>query len=327
MRAALVKEFGAPSVLTVEDVPDPVPGPGEVVIAVGAASVNFPDLLVVDGSYQNLPERPFTPGKEAAGRVVAVGDGVERIKVGQRVLTLVEHGAYAEQLRVPEQLVIELPDAVGFEAAAALGLVYATAHFGLCRRGRLQAGETVLVTGAGGGMGSAGVQLAKARGARVIALAHRREKAELARAQGADVVLTSPPDTLRDDLLAATEGHGVDLTLEMLGGDYLTQIIRATAWEGRIVIVGFAAGGQNPVKPGHLLVKNISLVGLQSSDYRDREPDQMRATIAEILHLAETGRIDPAIDLTFPLGKVSDALQYVKDGRVRGKVVLTTGLT
>ncbi|TQL68693.1 NADPH:quinone reductase-like Zn-dependent oxidoreductase [Nocardioides albertanoniae] len=327
MRAALVKEFGQPSVLSVDEVPDPEPGPGEVVIAVGAASVNFPDLLVVDGSYQNLPARPFTPGKEAAGRVVAVGHGVERISVGQRVMTLVEHGAYAERLVVPEDLVIELPDGISFEAAAALGLVYSTAHFGLRRRGRLQPGETVLVTGAGGGMGSAGIQLAKAWGARVIALAHRPEKATVARDQGADVVLTSAPETLRDDLLDTTDGHGVDLTLEMLGGDYLTQIIRATAWEGRVVIVGFAAGGQNPVKPGHLLVKNISLVGLQSSDYRDREPEEMRTTMAEVLELVDAGKIDPAIDLTFPLEKAGDALQYVKDGRVRGKVVLTTGIT
>lgn len=325
MRAALITKFGPPSALTLEQVADPQPGPNEVVVAVAAASVNFPDLLVVDGTYQNLPDRPFSPGKEAAGRVVAVGEGVNRIHVGQRVMALVEHGAYAERLRVPEALVIELPDAIGFEAAAALGLVYSTAHFGLRRRGRIMAGETVLVTGAGGGMGSAGVQLAKAWGARVVALARRPEKAEVARGQGADVVLTSTPATLRDDLLAATDGHGVDLTLEMLGGDYLTQVIRATAWEGRVVIVGFAAGSQNPVKPGHLLVKNISLIGLQSSDYRDREPEEMRATMGEILDLAVAGVIDPAVDLTFPLEKAADALQYVKDGRVRGKVVLTTG--
>ncbi|MFF5110323.1 NADPH:quinone oxidoreductase family protein [Streptosporangium sp. NPDC000095] len=326
MRAALVKEFGPPTSLVVEDVPDPVPGPGEVVIEVGAVSVNFPDILVVEGKYQNLPERPFSPGKEAAGRVKAVGAGVERLRVGQRVLALVEFGGYAEQLRVPEELVMELPDAMSYESAAASGLVYSTAYFGLLRRGRMKPGETVLVTGAGGGVGSAGVQLAKAYGARVIALAQDDAKAELARRQGADVVLTSTPETLRDDLLAATDGRGVDVVLEMLGGDFLTQIIRATAWEGRIVIVGFASGGQNPIKPGHILVKSISIVGLQSSDYRDRMPELMRSTMAEVFRLFVDGKVDAAVDTTFPLQKAGDALQYVKEGRVKGKVVLTTGL-
>ncbi|MER6827332.1 NADPH:quinone oxidoreductase family protein [Streptosporangium sp. NPDC000563] len=326
MRAALVKEFGPPTSLVVEDVPDPVPGPGEVVIEVGAVSVNFPDILVVEGKYQNLPERPFSPGKEAAGRVKAVGAGVERLRVGQRVLALVEFGGYAEQLRVPEELVMELPDAMSYESAAASGLVYSTAYFGLLRRGRMKPGETVLVTGAGGGVGSAGVQLAKAYGARVIALAQDDAKAELARRQGADVVLTSTPETLRDDLLAATDGRGVDVVLEMLGGDFLTQIIRATAWEGRIVIVGFASGGQNPIKPGHILVKSISIVGLQSSDYRDRMPELMRSTMAEVFRLFVEGKVDAAVDTTFPLQKAGDALQYVKEGRVKGKVVLTTGL-
>ncbi|EWT07311.1 NADPH:quinone oxidoreductase [Intrasporangium chromatireducens Q5-1] len=325
MRAVLVKEFGEPSGLVVEEVPDLTPAPGEVVIEVAAASVNFPDILVVEGTYQNLPGRPFSPGKEAAGRVIAVGDAVTRLSPGDRVLALVEHGAYAEQLRVPEELVMHLPDEVDYTEAAAIGLVGSTAHFGLIRRGQLRKGETVLVTGAGGGVGSAGVQLAKAFGATVIALAQDEEKAALARRQGADIVLTSTPETLRDDLHQATDGHGVDVVLEMLGGDFLTQIIRATAWEGRIVIVGFASGGQNPIKPGHLLVKNISLSGLQSSDYRDREPETMRTCMEEVLGLLADGRLDAAIDTTFPLDRASEALEYVKDGKVRGKVVLVTG--
>ncbi|MFN3006912.1 NADPH:quinone oxidoreductase family protein [Mycolicibacterium wolinskyi] len=325
MRAALVKEFGPPSSIVVEDVADLHPGAGEVLIEVGAVSINFPDILVVEGTYQNLPARPFSPGKEAAGRVIAVGDGVSRVRVGQRVLALVEYGGYAEQLVVPADLVMELPDGMSYEAAAAFGLVYSTAYFGLLRRGQLKPGETVLITGAGGGVGSAAVQLAKASGARVIALAQDEAKAELARSQGADIALTSKPDTLRDDLLAATDGKGVDVVMDMLGGDFLTQIIRATAWEGRIVIVGFASGSQNPIKPGHILVKSISVIGLQSSDYRDRTPDLMRSSMAEMFALYEQGKLDAAVDTTFPLEKVGDALQYVKDGRVRGKVVVTTG--
>jgi NADPH:quinone reductase len=326
MRAALVKEFGSPSGLVVEEVPDLKPGPGEVVIEVGAVSINFPDILVVEGTYQNLPPRPFSPGKEAAGRVIAVGQGVERIAVGRRVLAMVEYGGYAEQLCVSEELVMELPDAMSYEEAAAFGLVYSTAYFGLLRRGQMKSGETVLITGAGGGVGSAGVQLAKACGARVIALAQDTAKAELARKQGADVVLTSTPATLRDDLLAATDGKGVDVVLEMLGGDFLTQIIRATAWEGRIVVVGFASGGQNPIKPGHLLVKSISVIGLQSSDYRDRAPELMRSTMAEMFDLFVQGKLNASVDTTFPLEEAGDALQYVREGKVKGKVVLTTGL-
>ncbi|MBK1789038.1 NADPH:quinone oxidoreductase family protein [Prauserella cavernicola] len=322
MRAVQVQEFGPPSGLVVAEVPDPEPGPGEVVIAVAAAGVNFPDILVVEGTYQNLPERPFSPGKEAAGTVLAVGEGVERLAVGQRVLTLVEHGAFTEQLLVPEELVVALPDEITFEQAAAFGLVYSTAYFGLVRRARLSEGEWVLVTGAGGGVGSAGVQLAKALGATVIALARDEERARLAREQGADVALTSDASTLRDDLLRVTGGHGVDVTLEMVGGDVLTQVVRATAWEGRVVIVGFASGGQNPIKPGHLLVKNISVVGLQSSDYRDRTPELMRSTMEEMLQLFVEGRITIPVDSTFPLGKTGDALQAVKDGGIKGKVVI-----
>lgn len=325
MRAALVKEFGPPAVLVVEDVPDPEPGPGEVLIEMGAASVNFPDILVVEGAYQRLPARPFSPGKDAAGRVIAVGEGTARVTVGQRVLALTEHGGYAERVRVPEEHVIELPGTVSFEDAAALGLVSFTAHVGLTRRARLRPGETVLVTGAGGGVGSAGVQLAKALGARVIAVARNEAKAELARRQGADLVLTSAPGTLRDDILAGTGGKGADVVLDTLGGDFLTQLIRATAWEGRIVIVGFASGGQNPVKPGHLLVKNIGVLGLQVSDYRDRAPEVMRSAMAEVLDLAGKGLLSAAVDITFPLERAAEALQYVKDGRARGKAVLTAG--
>lgn len=326
MRAALVNEFGPPAdALVVTDVADPVPGPGEVVVEVAAASVNFPDILVVEGTYQNLPPRPFSPGKEAAGRVVAVGEGVRRLSVGDRVLALVEYGAYAEKLLVPEEFVVELPDSMAYTEAAAFGLVYSTAHFGLLRRAGLRSGETVLITGAGGGVGSAGVQLAKAHGATVLALAHDEARAELARAQGADHVLTSTPETLRDDVHAVTGGRGVDITLEVLGGDYLSQVIRCIAWEGRVVVVGFAAGGQNPIKPGHLLVKNISVIGLQSSDYRDRVPDLMRSTMAEMFALHARGALSAPVDRTFPLEKAADAVQQVKDGGVRGKVVITTG--
>lgn len=324
MRAALVKEFGAPSSVVVEEAPDPQPGPDDVVIDVVATSVNFPDLLVVDGTYQNLPERPFSPGKEAAGRISSLGQNVTGLAVGDRVVALVEFGGYAEKLLAPAHQVVVLPDGVDFIRAASFGLVYSTAWFGLVRRANLTSSDIVLVTGAGGGVGSAGVELAKAYGATVIALARDAVRAELALSQGADHALTSTPETLRDDVMALTDGRGVDLTLESLGGDYLSQIIRCTAWEGRIVITGFAAGGQNPIKPGHLLVKNISVMGLQGSDYRDRTPELMRSSMEEMLGMVEAGVLNPPVDRTYPLSEAGAALQHVKNGKVKGKIIIVT---
>lgn len=324
MRAVLVKEFGPPSVVVVEDVPDPTPGPDEVIIDVMATSVNFPDLLVVGGTYQNLPERPFSPGKEASGVISAVGSKVTGWSVGDRVLTLVEYGSYAEKLRAPVGQIVNLPSGVDFVRAASFGLVYSTAWFGLVRRAKMSPSDVVLVTGAGGGVGSAGVELAKTYGATVIALARDEERAKLALSQGADYALTSTPETLRDDIMTLTNGTGVDLTLESLGGDYLTQVIRCTAWEGRIVITGFASGGQSPVKPGHLLVKNISLMGLQASDYRDRTPEVLRSSLSEMLAMVENGLLNPPVDQVYPLSEAADALQRVKNGKVKGKIVLVT---
>ncbi|WMY78901.1 NADPH:quinone oxidoreductase family protein [Citricoccus sp. I39-566] len=324
MKAALVKEFGPPSSVVFGEAEDPTPGPDEVVIDVVATSVNFPDLLVVEGTYQNLPERPFSPGKEAAGRIASIGANVSGFTVGDRVLALVEYGTYAEKVVSPASQVIGLPDGVDFVRAASFGLIYTTAWAGLVRRGGITSSDVVLVTGAGGGVGSAGVDLAKAHGATIIALAKDEERANLALSQGADHALTSLPETLRDDVLALTEGHGVDLTLESLGGDYLSQIIRCTAWEGRVVITGFASGGQNPIKPGHLLVKNISVMGLQASDYRDRTPDLVQSSTVEMLEMVARGVLNPPVDRTYPLAEAAAALQHVKNGKVRGKIVMVT---
>lgn len=327
MRAARIHEFGPSSNLVVEEIDEPKVRPGEVLIEVAAVSVNFPDLLVVKGEYQNLPDRPFSPGKEAAGTVVGVGEGVEDFAAGDRVLTLMEYGGYAEQLVVPEDLAMPIPTGISFEKAAAAGLVFSTAYFAFHRRVDLKANDTVLITGAAGGVGSAGVQLAKLRGAKVIALVHGEAKADFARELGADVVITSEADTLREDVMEATDGRGVDVVLDMLGGDFLSQAIRCTAWEGRVIVVGFAAGGQNPIKPGHLLVKNISIVGLQGSDYRDRTPALMRKAMTEVFELMSNSELDIPIDRTFPLDRVSEALDHVSDRLVRGKVVITMGNT
>lgn len=321
MRAALVQEFGPPENLVPGELADPVAGPGEVLVEVAAAGVNFPDILVVAGSYQILPERPFSPGKEIAGTVRAVGDGVQRLAVGDRVLAQIENGGYAELVAVPEPQVVALPDEVPFVDAAAFGLGAITAHFALVRRAGLRPGETVLVTGAGGGVGSAGVQIAKALGATVIAVAQDEERAALARQQGADSVVLAGP-SMRDDVLSLTQGRGADVVLELVGGDVFAQSLRCTAWEGRLVVIGFASGDLPTVKAGHILVKNLAVFGLQVSDYRDREPESVRAAIEQLLQLYVDGRLTVPVARTYPLDQAGAALEAVRSGSVAGKVVL-----
>ncbi|MDK3256498.1 NADPH:quinone oxidoreductase family protein [Blastococcus capsensis] len=322
MKAALVQEFGPPETLVTGELADPVAGPGEVLVEVAAAGVNFPDVLVVAGSYQILPERPFSPGKEIAGTVRAVGEGVDRLTVGDRVLAQIEHGGYAELVAVPEPQVVTLPDEVPFVDAAAFGLGAITAHFALVRRAGLRPGETVLVTGAGGGVGSAGVQIARALGATVIAVAQDEERAALARQQGADSVVMAGT-SMRDDVLALTEGRGADVVLELVGGDVFAQSLRCTAWEGRLVVIGFASGDLPTIKAGHVLVKNLAVLGLQVSDYRDREPESVRAAIEHLLQLYVDGRLTVPVARTYPLEQAGAALEAVASGSVAGKVVLT----
>ncbi|WP_219414222.1 NADPH:quinone oxidoreductase family protein [Pseudonocardia nigra] len=322
MRAAFVETFGPPESLVTGELPDPVAGPGEVLIEVAAAGVNFPDILVVAGTYQILPERPFSPGKEVAGTVRAVGNGVDRFAVGDRVLAQVEHGGYAELVAVPEPQVVALPDGVPFVDAAAFGLGAITAHFALVRRANLQPGEIVLVTGAGGGVGSAAVQIAKALGASVIAAAQDEQRATLAKEQGADQVVLAGP-SMRDDVMALTDGRGVNVVLELVGGDVFAQSLRSTAWEGRLVVIGFASGDLPSVKAGHILVKNLAVLGLQVSDYRDREPEAVRAAIEHMLQLYLEGRLTVPVARTFPLEEAGAALAAVQAGSVPGKVVLT----
>lgn len=320
----MVREFGAPAGLAWEEVSDPVPGPGEVVIDARAIGVNFPDLLVIAGTYQVLPPLPFSPGKELAGIVAATGAGVGSPAVGTAVMAQVEHGAYAERVVARADACVPLQDDVAFEDAAALGLVSLTAWLALVRRARLEPGETVLVTAAGGGIGSAAVQIAKALGARVIASAASAAKRDLASEHGADHVIGAEPALLRDEVRRLTDGRGADVVLESVGGDLFAACLRATAWEGRIVAIGFAGGQVPSVKVGHLLVKNIAVLGLQSSDYRDRAPETARQALREALDLHRTGRLRKLVGSTYPLERASVALEDLRAGRFAGKVVLTT---
>jgi NADPH:quinone reductase len=326
VKALLVREHGDIENLALDEVPDPVPKAGEVLVDVRAASVNFPDLLVIGGTYQNLPPRPFSPGKDLAGVVTAVGEGVTTCKPDDRVTAQVEFGAYAEKCVVPEVNCQRIPARMSYAEAAAMGLTYLTAYFALIERGLYRSGETVLVNGAAGGVGLATVQLAKALGATVVASVGSEEKAALARAQGADhIVRTDVPDlrvAFRKQVQDALGSRGVDVIIDPVGGDVFDASLRAIAWCGRLVVVGFAAGRIPEVKAGYLLVKNIALVGLQFSDYRDREPDKVRDA-QQVLHgLYESGKIKPHIMAGYSMQDHQRALKTVRDRRALGKVVL-----
>jgi NADPH2:quinone reductase len=326
MRALRVHEHGGIERLRLEDAPDPVPKAGEVLVSVRAASINFPDLLVIGGTYQKLPPRPFSPGKDLAGVVAGVGEGVTLCKPGDRVCAQIEYGAYAELCSVPAVNCHVMPDAMTFEDGAAMGLTYLTAHFALVERGRCAPGETVLVNGAAGGVGLASVQIAKALGATVVASVSSADKAALVKSNGADhVVRTDVPDLrekFRKQVHAAIGPRGIDLIIDPVGGDVFDASLRVIAWCGRLVIVGFAEGRIPELKAGYLLVKNISLLGLQWSDYRDRQPGQVRDVQQALFGMYERGSIRPHVMASYALEDYRAALEAVRDRKVVGKVVL-----
>lgn len=326
MRALVIHEHGPIENLRLETFAEPRPGPEGILIDVHAASVNFPDLLVIGGSYQRLGPTPFVPGKDLSGTVAAVGASVTNLKPGDRVMAQVEYGAYAERAVASSGNCYRMPARMSFTEGAAMGLVYITAHFALVERAALKAGEVVLVTGAAGGVGLATVQLAKALGATVIAAVSSEEKAALARANGADhVVFTEVPDLrekLRQQISAVLGKRGVNIVIDSVGGDVFDASLRTLAWCGRLVIVGFAAGRIPEVKTGYLLVKNISLIGLQASDYRDREPEKVQRVQRELFALYERGRLKPHVMASYPFEAWRDALAMVRDRKVLGKVIL-----
>lgn len=328
MKALVVKEFGPLDSMTLEEVASPQPGADEALVDIKSASVNFPDLLVIQGKYQVLPPLPFSPGKECAGIVKAVGANVTHVKPGDRVLIQIEYGGYAQQVAVRALNCHVIPDAMSFTEAAAMGLTYMTAHFALVERAGIKAGETVLVTGAAGGVGMATVQVAKALGAIVLAAVSSPEKAAAAKAAGADHIIDTSVenirDSLRDQVYAAVGKKGVDVVVENVGGDIFDACLRAIGWSGRIIVVGFAGGRIPEVKAGHLLVKNISLIGLQFSNYRDRQPEKCLAVRGRLFDLYRAGKLKPYVMASFPLAHYMEALALVHDRKVIGKVVLTT---
>ena len=326
MRAVVVEQFGPPETLRVRDTPAPVPGPGEVLVEIHAAPVNYVDVLVVGGVYQFMPTLPFIPGKSPAGIVSAVGPGVTSLAVGDRVLATAEYGGYGEAVTLEADQCHRLPEDLSFSGAAAMGVVYDTSWVALRSRARLRPGETVLVLGAAGGVGYASVHLARAMGARVLAGISRPERAAMARAAGADAIIDLSRDNLRDALReqvhAETGGRGADVIIDPLGGQVFEAAVRALAWCGRLVVIGFAAGGIPALRTNYLLVKNIEVSGLQITDYRKRRPGELHTAYSEIFGYYALGLVKPAPVVPFALDDAGTALAAIRDRRIDGRAVL-----
>jgi NADPH2:quinone reductase len=324
MRVWQVQELGDPkSALALEEVEEPKPGPGEVVVEVEAAALNFFDILLCRGEYQERPDLPFTPGAEVSGTIVAVGDGLDLTK-GTRVIAApsLPKGGFAEKVAVPvEGAIFPIPDEMPFEAAAAMHLVYQTAFFGLHRRANLREGETVLVHAGAGGVGSAAIQLANAAGARVISTAGGAQKVEVCRNLGAEISIDYKEENFVDAVKEATEGRGADVIFDPVGGDVFDLSRKCIAFEGRIVVVGFTSGGIADAPTNHVLVKNYSVVGLHWGLYNKVMPELVAETHEALVELYEKGKIDPLIFKTVPFKEMPEALEFLGSRKTYGKLV------
>ncbi|MBN9479333.1 MAG: NADPH:quinone oxidoreductase family protein [Bordetella sp.] len=329
MRAVLSKAPGGPESLVVEEVMDPTPGPGEVVIEVKAVGVNYPDALIIADKYQFKPERPFAPGAEVAGVVDAVGEGVKGVFRGDRVVAVPGWGGMVERLKVKADSLIPIPDGMDYETAAAFIMTYGTSYYALKDRANLQPGETLLVLGAAGGVGAAAVELGKAMGARVVAAASTNDKVEFALELGADnglIYPSGPMDkaaqkALSGEFKLSTGRDGADVVFDGVGGDYAEPALRAMDWNGRYLVVGFPAG--IPSLPLNLtLLKSVSVVGVFWGAAIARDPAAHAANMAELMQLYSEGRIKPRVSRTFPLERAHEAIQALSDRTAVGKIVV-----
>ncbi|MFL5360285.1 MAG: NADPH:quinone oxidoreductase family protein [Myxococcales bacterium] len=325
MKALVCSEFGPIDTLAIGDLPDPTPGPGEVVINVHAAGVNFPDVLIVQGRYQFRPERPFAPGGEVAGVISAVGPGVEGFKIGDRVAAVTLWGGFAEKVVAKANQALKLPASIDDVVASGLFLTYATAIHALKDRAAIRPGETLLVLGAAGGVGLAAVEIGVALGATVIAAASSEEKLELARRHGAAQTINYGQEDLRARLKELTGGRGVDVVFDPVGGDLAEPALRSIAWEGRFLVVGFAAGEIPKLPLNLVLLKGCQVVGVFWGSFAERTPERNRANLAQLIAWYEAGRIRPHVANTYSLEDAVLALREVQERRVQGKLVVTVG--
>mgnify|MGYP001030198523 CR=1 FL=1 len=320
--AIVCSRLDGPRALTIGRMPTPPLKRGQVRIAVQAAGLNFADTLVVQGRYQVKPPLPFVPGLEAAGTVIEVAPDVTAFRPGDRVMAATGMGAFAKVVVADARATFPIPPGLDIVAAAGFPIVYGSAHFGLIRRGRLRAGETLLVLGAAGGLGLAAVEVGKAVGATVIAAARGADRLALARAHGADHVIDYTTEDLRARLKDLTDGRGVDVVFDPVGGDAFDAALRATAWEGRLVIAGFAGGRIQQIPANLLLVKNIAAIGFFFAEYRSRMPDLVRDAFAEMAGWLRDGKLKPHVSHVFPAEEVAAAMELLTSRRATGKIVL-----
>jgi NADPH2:quinone reductase len=323
VKAVLCKAYGPPHSLVFEDVPSPAVGPGDVLVSMTAASVNFPDVLMIENRYQTKPPLPFSPGCEAAGVVKEVGREVAHVKRGDRVMAVTGYGAFAEEIAVPAPRVVLIPEGMDDATAGSFLFTYGTAHHALCDRGQLRAGETLLVLGAAGGVGLAAIEIGKAVGARVVACASTDDKLAVCRAHGAEATINYATASLRDEIKRLVGEQGVDVVCDPVGGPFTELALRSTAWAGRFLVVGFAAG-EIPKIPLNLpLLKGCAIVGVSWGGFMRREPARYASEVSELSQWYREGRLKPHIDRTFPLERAADALTLMATRNVKGKLVLT----
>lgn len=308
--------------LTWKELPTPTPGPGEVLVEIKAASLNFPDLLIVQNKYQMKPPLPFVPGSEYAGVVQAVGPGVKHLAVGQPIACMPGTGGFGTHAIAPAALCMPLPAGFPMVDAAAFILVYGTSHHALIDRAQLKAGETVLVLGAAGGVGTSAIQIAKAVGARVIAAASTDEKCALCQSIGADVTINYTTQNLREAIKTATDGRGPDVIYDPVGGDFAEPAFRSIAWRGRYLVVGFASGPIPSLPLNLMLLKGASLVGVFWGDFARREPQSNAAMLGELAAWYAQGKIKPVIDSTVPMTDLKAAYSHMGSRGVKGKLVM-----
>ncbi|OLU20651.1 NADPH:quinone oxidoreductase [Pseudomonas sp. PA1(2017)] len=324
MKALLCKAFGPAETLVLEAVDSPSPKGNEVLIEVQAAGVNFPDTLIIEGKYQFKPPFPFSPGGEVAGVVSTVGDKIANLKAGDRVMALTGWGGFAEQVAAPAYNVLPVPASMDLTTAAAFGMTYGTSMHALRQRAGLKPGETLLVLGAAGGVGLAAVEIGKAMGARVIAAASSAEKLEVARNAGADELIDYSEQSLKDEVKKLTNGQGVDVIYDPVGGPLFEEAFRCMAWNGRFLVVGFAAGGGIPALPANLpLLKGAALVGVFWGSFAQRQPADNADNFRQLFAWHAEGKLKPLVSQTFPLERGGEAIDALGQRKAVGKLVVT----
>ena len=322
MKAVLCHKFGPPESLQLETIDPPLPGAGEALIDVKATALNFPDVLMIEGKYQSQPPLPFSPGGEVAGVVSAVGAGVSEVKVGDRVFAGCGHGGMREALCVKAKELRSIPSDMSFVQASGISTTYGTSYYALKQRANLKPGENLLVLGAGGGVGIAAVELGRAMGARVIAAASTQEKRDAALKAGAHEVIDYSDGELKDKVKALTDGKGADVIYDPVGGELFDQVMRCINWDGRVLVVGFAAGDIPRLPINLVLLKSCQVVGVFYGAFIAREPEETAQNFREILDLYSQGKINPLVGQTFPLTDYAQALRCLSERRAIGKVVV-----